>query len=426
VSAYAILSAALLVPAGRWSDRLGRRRGFLGGMALFVISSAACALAPSVPVLIAARCAQAVGGAFMLPTSLGLLLPEFPPERRAGAIGLWAATGGVAAAAGPLLGGVLVQASWRWVFLVNVPIGLVTIAAGMRVLRERLDASGPAPDALGAASLAGAIGALTLAIVKAPDWGWASGRVLALFAATVSLLAVVAMRSRRHPAPVIEPVFVRTRAIALANAANLLFSCSFAAMILGTVLFLTGVWHESVLSAGLQVAPGPAMAAVFALPGGLLGERHGQRVVGTAGALLFAAGGAWRLAYLGASPDYLSDLLPSMLIGGAGVGLVLPSVSAAATLPLPSQRFATGSGVLGVSRGIGSALGVAILIALLGNQPSSAAAFDSAWWLLVVGAVAAAALLARLGRVRRYVAGAPVTVTGRAAPLPARAAAGAP
>jgi hypothetical protein len=115
-----------------------------------------------------------------------------------------------------------------------------------------------------------------------------------------------------------------------------------------------------------------------------------------------------------------------MLIGGAGVGLVLPSVSAAATLPLPPQRFATGSGVLGVSRGIGSALGVAILIALLGNQPSSAAAFDSTWWLLVVGAVAAAALLARLGRVRRYVAGAPVTVTGRAAPLPAQAAAGSP
>jgi MFS family permease len=176
VSAYAILSAALLVPGGRWSDRLGRRRGFLAGMAIFVVASAGCAAAPSVPALIAARCVQAAGAAFMLPTSLGLLLPEFPPERRAGAIGLWAATGAVAAAAGPLLGGVLVQASWRWVFLVNVPIGLVTIAAGARVLRERRDLAGARPDALGAASLAAWCRALRLRVVSIVSKSWLVAR----------------------------------------------------------------------------------------------------------------------------------------------------------------------------------------------------------------------------------------------------------
>src|SRR5438876_9837075 len=136
LNAYAIVFAALLVPAGRWADRAGRKRAFLAGMALFTLSSAACAAAPSVGVLIGARVAQAGGAALLMPTSLGLLLPEFPPERRQVAVGIWAAVGGAAAAAGPLVGGLLVQASWRWVFLVNVPIGIVAIAAGVRTLRE--------------------------------------------------------------------------------------------------------------------------------------------------------------------------------------------------------------------------------------------------------------------------------------------------
>jgi len=414
ISAYAIVSAALVIPAGRWSDRAGRRRGFLGGLSVFVTASAVCAVAPSVSVLIAARCAQAVGGAFMVPSSLGLLLPEFPPERRAAAIGLWGAVGGVAAGAGPLLGGLLVQASWRWVFIVNVPIGLVTLGAGVLVLRERRDPSGSRPDALGAGLLAAAIGGLTLAIVKAPDWGWGSPRTVALFAATGLLLGAVATRSARHPAPVLEPALVRTRAVALANASNLLFQCSFAAMILGGVLFLTAVWHQSVLMAGLEIAPGPAMAALFAFPGGVLGQRFGQRLVGATGALLFAGGGLWRLAYLGPTPHYASQLLPALLIGGAASGLVLPSTAAAATIPLPPQRLATGSGMLGVSRAIGSALGVALLVAIIGNHPHTASAFDGAWLLLIGAAIGAAAILAALGPVRRFRAPGQVAYEARA------------
>jgi EmrB/QacA subfamily drug resistance transporter len=402
VSAYAIVSAALVIPAGRWSDRGGRRRAFLGGLALFVAASAVCAAAPSVSVLIAARCVQAVGGAFMVPSSLGLLLPEFAPERRAAAIGLWGAVSGVAAAAGPLLGGLLVQASWRWVFLVNVPIGLITLIAGIRVLREVRDPSGARPDALGAAWLAAAVGALTLAIVKAPDWGWGSAHAVGLYGTAVILFAALAFRSRRHPAPIVEPVLVGTRPVALANAANLLFQCAFAATVLGGVLFLTSVWHQSVLHAGLEIAPGPATAAVFAFPGGILGQRYGQRLIGTVGALLFALGGIWRLAYLGPTPHYYTQLLPALVIGGAATGLALPSISAAATIPLPPQRLATGSGMLGVSRGTGFALGVAILVAILGNQPHTAGAFDGAWLMLTVAATASVAVLAALGPVRRY------------------------
>src|SRR3954453_8791610 len=132
LNAYAIVFAALLVPAGRWADRAGRKRAFLIGLALFTASSAACAAAPSVGFLIGARVLQAVGAALLMPTSLALLLPEFPPERRQVAVGIWAAVGGAAAAAGPLAGGLLTQLSWRWVFLVNVPIGIAAVVAGAR------------------------------------------------------------------------------------------------------------------------------------------------------------------------------------------------------------------------------------------------------------------------------------------------------
>src|SRR3954452_24722209 len=161
LNGYAIVFAALLVPAGRFADRVGRKRCFLAGLGLFVAASAACAAAPSVELLVAFRVIQATGAALLMPTSLALLLAETRAERRAVAIVIWAAMGGVAAAAGPPIGGLLVQASWRWVFLINLPVGLLAIYAGMRVLREsRVPAQREWPDLIGTAVLAGAIGVL--------------------------------------------------------------------------------------------------------------------------------------------------------------------------------------------------------------------------------------------------------------------------
>src|SRR3954454_12899303 len=219
LNAYAIVFAALLVPAGRWADRTGRKRAFLIGMALFTLASAACAVAPSVGFLAGARVVQAAGAALLFPTSLGLLLPEFPPEKRQVAIGMWAAIGGAAAAAGPLAGGLLTQISWHWVFLVNVPIGIVAVAAGIRTLREIREPATARGDILGAAFLSAGIASLTLAIVKGNDWGWASAQVIGLLVAAVVLLAAVARRSLWHPAPVIEPAVVRVRAFSVAAVA---------------------------------------------------------------------------------------------------------------------------------------------------------------------------------------------------------------
>src|ERR1700749_529761 len=170
LSAYTIVFAAALIPAGRWADRAGRKRAFLLGLAIFTTASALCAVSPSLDFLVGARILQAIGGALMLPTSLGLLLPAFGPERKGAAIGLWSAVGGAAAALGPPIGGLLVQASWRWVFLVNLPLSLVALVLGVRVLREIKDPVAHKADLLGAVFLSVAVASLAAAIVEGANW----------------------------------------------------------------------------------------------------------------------------------------------------------------------------------------------------------------------------------------------------------------
>ncbi len=417
LTGYAIVFAALLVPAGRWSDDVGRKRAFLTGLAVFTVASAACAAAPSVGVLIGARVIQAAGATLVMPASLGLLLPEFPPAERHVAIGVWAAVGGVAAAAGPPLGGLLVAASWRWVFIVNVPIGLAVIAGGSRVLREIRHPDTIRPDLLGAGMLTAGITALVVAIVQGPSWGWAGARVPGLLVTAVALLAGVARRSVRHPAPIVEPAMVAVRAFGVSVVASILFYVAFAAMLLGSVLFLTGPWHEPILTAGLMIAPGPASAAAFAVPGARLGARFGPGPVGAAGSALFALGAVWWLGRLGAAPNFAADFLPGMLIGGAGVGLVLPSLTGAAAAALPPARLATGIAVQTTGRQIGSALGVALLVAVLGGAATGADGFRAAWELMFLGGLAAAIALTLTGPAAVARGGAAAARGGAAAPL---------
>lgn len=413
VSGYAIVFAALLVPAGRWADAFGRKRAFLLGLAVFALASAGCAAAPSVGVLVAARVVQAAGGALMLPTSLGLMLPEFAPHERQTAIGVWAATGGVAAAAGPPLGGLLVQADWRLVFLVNVPGAVEGIVFGARTLSERREANGARPDVLGAAAFIVAIGALVVAIVQGQDWGWGSAAILALFATPAVLLPAIWWRSERHPAPLVDPAMLRVRSFSLAVGASVLFFAGFGVMLLSGVLFLTSVWHEDILTAGLMLAPGPLLAAVFSVPSARLGARLGFRIPGIAGALMFSAASVWWIIQTGDTPAYASEYLPGMAIGGAGVGLVIPTLTGAGAASLAPERFATGAAVLTMGRQVGAALGISVLVAVLGTTATTAADFHSAWLISLAGGATAALLLAALGpRVRSSV---PVPVAAEVA-----------
>jgi EmrB/QacA subfamily drug resistance transporter len=399
LSAYTIVFAAFLIAAGRWADAVGRKRAFLLGIGLFVASSAACAAAPSITLLVAARAVQGLGAALLMPASLGLLLPEFPPERRHVAIGVWAAVGGVAAAAGPPLGGLLVQEGWRWVFIVNVPIGLAGLIAGWRVLREIRHPESEPPDVLGASLLTVGVATLVIAIVQGQAWGWGSARILGLIALSIALLALLAVRIARHPAPIIEPAMLRVRAFSAATLGSLLFFIAFSAMLLASVLFLTGIWHEPTLTAGLMISPGPAMAAAMAVPGARLGSRFGPGRVGAVGTLLFALGGVWWIANMSAEARYVADFLPGMLIGGVGVGLVIPSLTGAVAATLPPARLATGIAVQTTGRQLGSALGFAILIAVLGT-PDSAADFKDAWGFMLVASLLAGVALAAVGRTK--------------------------
>ena len=403
LSAYTIVFASLLVPAGRWADRTGRKKAFLLGLGIFTASSALCAVAPSLGLLVAARILQASGGALMLPTSLGLLLPAFGPARKGAAIGLWSAVGGAAAAFGPPIGGLLVQASWRWVFLVNLPLSLVALVVGVRVLREIKDPVAHKADLSGAAFLSIAVASLAAAIVEGSSWGWTSGSILGAFGLAVVANMALVVRSGRHPNPIIEPAVIRHRAVALADASSLVFFAGFGAMVLGGVLFLTGVWHESVLRAGFMIAPGPLVASITAFPGGLLGSRFSHRAVGTVGSLLFAVSAIWWITRIGVTPDYVGAYLPGSLSGGIGVGLMLPALGGAATAPLPPERSATGTALYAMCRQIGLALGVSCLVAVLGAATGVNAvhAFHHAWIFMAACSLTAGLILQAIPRKAR-------------------------
>src|SRR5436190_10272463 len=203
LNAYNVIFAALLVPAGRLADLIGRRRFFFIGLITFLAASALCGAASSVDMLVAARVVQAAGAAILVPTSLGLLLPEFPLEERPTATALWGATRAVAAATGPSLGGVLVHATdWRLVFFVNIPIGLAALIPARGLLRETKQERGRLPDALGTVLLTLGVAALSLGIVKGPDWGWGDARTLGSVIAGALLLIAVVYRSSTHAAPI--------------------------------------------------------------------------------------------------------------------------------------------------------------------------------------------------------------------------------
>ena len=415
LTAYTIVFAALLVPMGKLGDVIGRRRVFQFGGLLFVIGSALCAAAPSVGMLIGARVIQGIGAAAITPTSLGLVLPMFARGERVNAVGAWAALGGVGAAMGPPLGGLLTQASWRWIFLVNVPIGLITLYLAHRRLRETRDARALMPDAVGSVLAVATVGLLVLGIAQGHDWNWDS-RIIASFAAALVLGVLFVARSLRHPAPVIELDLFRAPEISLASLGQALFYAGFGAFLLGGVLFLTTVWHYSVLRAGFAFAPGPVMAALFAGLSSPFAKRFGPAAVGAPGAIMFGLGGLW-FTGLGAAPHYTSVYLPALLFGGTGVGLVVPSFTACAVTAIPLDRLATGIAGVSAFRQIGAAVGVAMFVAVFGTPlPQQVLhAFDKSFLWMGICSFASAGTLAVLAVIMRRRAE-PAAAVGDAVP----------
>jgi EmrB/QacA subfamily drug resistance transporter len=370
LNGYTIVFAAVLVPAGRWADRVGRRRLFVAGLAAFVVGSLCCGLAPGVAALIAARVVQAAGAGLMVPASLSLLLATVPAQARSRAIGTWSAIGALGAALGPVIGGSLVQFSWRWVFWINLPVGLVAILLAGKVVPESKDdhVTGR-PDVAGAGLLAAAVALIALALVKAPSWGWGSAGFVGLLLASLACGAAMVVRSHRHHSPVIELGLLRSRTFSGAFVASILYYAAFGAFVLNSVEFLTGVWHYSAIRAGLAIGPGPLMVLPFARVAApwLAARLGGPGRVAVIGCVVNAGAQLLWLSQIQVHPAYLTHLLPAQLLGGAGVGLTIPSLLGAGTASLAPARFGTGSGILNMARQVGTVLGVASLVAILSH-----------------------------------------------------------
>jgi EmrB/QacA subfamily drug resistance transporter len=381
ITIYAITFAALLAPGGRFADLLGRRALLAGGAFLFTTMSLAAAVAPSFGILLVARGLQGAGAAAMIPASLAVILADTPPERRAAAIGAWSAAGALAAAAGPTIGGALVDAAgWRAVFVVTVPAGLALLAATQLLPAggERREGAARAtmPDLLGTLLLAAGIGGLALGVSRGAAWGWGDLRTLAAIGGGLAGLAIALVRSRSHPAPAVEVGLWRSRTFALANLASLIYGAVLFSWLLVGVLFLTQVWGYTPLETGLAMTPGAVSAALIALGCGPLVARHGPRPVVLAGLGTLAAAGVWVVLAVDDAPAFVALWLPAGTLVGVGMGAIATGMSSAAALSVAPAQFAAGVGLNQAARAVGGALGVAAMATILrGTNPAAAASY---------------------------------------------------
>ena len=414
VTAYAVLMAALLAPGGAIADFVGRERLFTLGVITFSLASLGASLAPTIEVLIAARAVQGGGAALLIPASLAFVLADTPAAKRPAAIGLWSALAAVAAAVGPTFGGLIVDVtSWRWVFLINLPVGLWLYLGARNLTRTKLR-SDRSPDAVGATFFALSVAALVLSITQGEAWGWASTRVLGGLAATVLFGAIAIHRSSRHPAPALEITLWRSRVYAAANGISFLFGAALYIVLIIGVVFLVTVWGYSPLEAGLAVTPGALTAAAVGIYIGRLARRPAPATLVAAGTALIAGVGMVLGLMLDSDPRLWELWVPTGLVLGVGIGAVSVGVTTAAAMSVPPQKFATATGLNVAARQVGGAVGVATFAAIIAAQPGDGPVdgFRAVYWVITLASVAVL-LLSPLLRPRRAPATpvAPVSVT---------------
>lgn len=383
LNAYTVVYATMLIPAGGLADAHGRKRVFLGGVALFLAASAACGLAGSVGGLIAARVLQAAGAALLTPASLSIVLAAFPASRRAVVVSLWGAVGGLAAAVGPSAGSFVIEHfGWPWAFYINLPLGGLAWWRGLSLLPASATSGQRRPvDLVGMALLIVAVGAITLAIVESDAPAWQAWELVALGLAGVVAAGAFVAWARKAPAPLVDLALFEHRSYRYVNLATLSFGTAFSMMFLAFFFFMMKVWHYSLPQAGLAVTPGPLLVMPTAILTGRLASRLGHRRFLVGGSLLYAGSSLWFLLVPGTEAHYLSHWLPGLMMSGIAVGLVLPSLSAAAVNRLPVAHYAVGSAVNQATRQIGAVLGVAIAVALLGHAGLQRADFDAMYLL---------------------------------------------
>jgi EmrB/QacA subfamily drug resistance transporter len=396
-NAYSIGVASLLLVSGWASDLFGRKRMFLVGMAVFAVGSLASGAAPSIGFMIAGRVVQSLGGAMLFPSGLALVLAIFPPTRRQMAIGIWAATGGMAGAVGPSLGALLIEAfGWRAVFLINVPVAVVAVVVGTRVLIEsRAEGVSREVDVIGVPLASLGVGALVIGIVQGREWGWTSPGVLVALVASVAMIAGFVVRSRRHPAPLFDLHLLRIRSYRVGLVGALLFSAAFFGSWVLLPSFIQRYWGWSVLKTGLAVMPGSAVAAVLSGPIGSVVDRFGHKRVVALGGIAAALGWLGFAVFMRTEPRFVLGLLVPNLVLGLGMAVLFGMLVGASMRDIPGRRYGmAGAGRTTVFQ-LALALGVAVGVAIIGSPDSAAEALSvhRAAWLASAGALALLAVI---------------------------------
>jgi EmrB/QacA subfamily drug resistance transporter len=396
VNAYTLTFAVLLLTGAALGERFGRRRMFVAGIALFTISSAAAALAPSISMLIVARALEGAGAALIVPLSLTLLADAVPPERRNLMLGIWGGLSGLAVAIGPLVGGAVVEGlSWQFIFWLNVPIGIVLAPAARRVLREsrgpqaRLDVRGVVLASFG---LLGVV----YGLVRGPQVGWTNPEILTAFATGIVLLVGFIVNERRVPAPMLPLRLFRSRQFSLLNIAAFLMSFGMFGSVFLLAQFLQIVQHYSPLAAGVRTLPWTAMPVLIAPAAGLLVERVGARRVLVTGLTLQAVGLAYFALRLHAGVAYLS-VVPAFIFSGIGMALFFVPVASLVLASVPRAMEGVASGTNNATRELGGVFGVAVLGAVFAGFGSYASPADFVDG--IVPALAIGAALVGLGAV---------------------------
>jgi EmrB/QacA subfamily drug resistance transporter len=392
LNVYAIVFASMLVPAGRIADLRGRKKVLLGGVVVFTLASLICALAPTLGLLIAGRAVQALGAAMIVPTSLGLLYPSFPARQHTMVVGIWSGVSAVASPFGPLLGGVIASVSWRWIFLVNLPIGVLVFILGALLLPKVHQPVGSRlPDAASVGSLLVGVALLVLATVQGPVWGWGDGRVVGLFIAAALAVGLTVQRALRAPVPVIEKCLFESVRFSAATVAAFIYFAGSAVFVLGSTLYLQAAWRFSPLQAGLAMAPAAVVTAAVALRAGPIATRFGPTIPAVVGTALMSVAALYWFVMVHGTPHYWTDMLPGLVLMGVSAGLSLAPMFAAANT-LPADRATTGTAVVNMSRQVGTAVGVGALIALTAGVAPSVG-YPRAWTMQAVTGVVAALVL---------------------------------
>jgi EmrB/QacA subfamily drug resistance transporter len=376
VTGYALTFASLMLVGGKVADAYGRRLIFVVGIAVFTVASLLCGLATSSEMLIGARVLQGAGAALMNPATLSIIAATFPPRQRGTAIGIWAGVSALALAIGPLVGGLITEhIHWSWIFFVNIPVGVVGVAASFLLIDESRDETHASLDLPGLAASAVGLFALTYGLIEANTYGWSSPRIVGAFALSAISLASFVVLERRRRDPMLPLELFRSGTYTGANLVVLLVALAMFGVFFFVSLYMQNVLGYSAVETGAAFLPMTILIILVAPVAGRSSDRFGSRGLMTVGMLLVALQ-LVMLSRLSADASFW-NLLPALLIGGVGMAMTMTPSAAAATRSVPVDKAGVGAAVLNSARQVGGTMGIAVMGAIMAAQAGSELSVDA-------------------------------------------------